>query len=138
MEMCDELGIDPENVSRHHCMSEYLADRKDVELFCLAADLGSKATGEWEKGPFVAGWSAMPGKWADPFNHGVSWLTTKYRLDRGNEKQASAVEETVVFRLGLLQESVLAYLRPGQTARITYSGFGDRSVARASPSPWRR
>jgi DCN1-like protein 1/2 len=31
-------------------------------LFCLAADLGSKATGEWEKAPFVAGWMAMPGK----------------------------------------------------------------------------
>jgi len=41
MELCNELGIDPSS---------------DSVLFCLAADLGSKATGEWEKGPFVQGW----------------------------------------------------------------------------------
>ncbi|KAK1926655.1 Cullin binding-domain-containing protein [Papiliotrema laurentii] len=46
MELCNELDIDPES---------------DVVLFCLAADLGSKTTGEWEKGPFVSGWAKMPG-----------------------------------------------------------------------------
>lgn len=46
MEMCGELGVDPES---------------DPVLFCLAADLGSKTTGEWEKAPFVAGWMAMSG-----------------------------------------------------------------------------
>ena len=38
-------------------------DVQDSVLFCLATDLGSKATGEWEKEPFVQGWAAMPGKW---------------------------------------------------------------------------
>ncbi|GFZ49073.1 Defective in cullin neddylation protein 1 [Saitozyma sp. JCM 24511] len=47
MAMCQELEIDPES---------------DPVLFCLAADLGSKSTGEWEKAPFVSGWSAMPGE----------------------------------------------------------------------------
>ncbi|KAL7423322.1 Scaffold-type E3 ligase [Cryptotrichosporon argae] len=46
MEYCQALDIDPES---------------DSVLFCLAADLGSKTTGEWEKGPFVEGWKAMPG-----------------------------------------------------------------------------
>jgi DCN1-like protein 1/2 len=44
MQLCEELGIDPE---------------ADVVLFCLAADLGSKATGEWEKDPFVKGWLSI-------------------------------------------------------------------------------
>jgi hypothetical protein len=35
---------------------------QDPVLFCLAADLGSKTTGEWEKAPFVSGWSSMPGE----------------------------------------------------------------------------
>ena len=34
-------------------------------LFCLAADLGSKATGEWEKAEWVSGWAAMPGKYVN-------------------------------------------------------------------------
>lgn len=39
--LCEELGIDPS---------------ADVVLFCLAADLGSKAVGEFEKEAFVQGW----------------------------------------------------------------------------------
>ncbi|ORX33517.1 Cullin binding-domain-containing protein [Kockovaella imperatae] len=46
MQLCEELDIDPST---------------DSVLFCLAADLGSKVTGEWEKGPWVSGWSSMPG-----------------------------------------------------------------------------
>ncbi|WVQ97699.1 hypothetical protein IAU59_004813 [Kwoniella sp. CBS 9459] len=46
LEMCQELGIDPGS---------------DSVLFCLAADLGSKVTGEWEKQPFVAGIASYPG-----------------------------------------------------------------------------
>ncbi|ODN96517.1 defective in Cullin neddylation protein 1 [Cryptococcus wingfieldii CBS 7118] len=46
LQLCEELGIDPEN---------------DSVLFCLAADLGSKVTGEWEKAPFVAGIQSYPG-----------------------------------------------------------------------------
>ncbi|KIR60386.1 defective in Cullin neddylation protein 1 [Cryptococcus bacillisporus CA1873] len=46
MELCEELDIDPGT---------------DAVLFCLAADLGSKATGEWEKAPFVAGIASYPG-----------------------------------------------------------------------------
>ncbi|EJT49546.1 hypothetical protein A1Q1_01351 [Trichosporon asahii var. asahii CBS 2479] len=41
MALCSELGIDPSS---------------DSVLFCLASDLGSKATGEWAKEPFVQGW----------------------------------------------------------------------------------
>lgn len=41
MTMCQELEIDPES---------------DSVLFCLAADLGSKALGEFAKEPFVSGW----------------------------------------------------------------------------------
>lgn len=41
MSMCQELDIDPES---------------DSVLFCLAADLGSKALGEFAKEPFVSGW----------------------------------------------------------------------------------
>lgn len=39
--LSEELGIDPSS---------------DIVLFCLAADLGSKAVGEFEKEPFVQGW----------------------------------------------------------------------------------
>ncbi|KAK8846632.1 hypothetical protein IAR55_005719 [Kwoniella newhampshirensis] len=46
MELCEELEVDPSS---------------DPVLFCLAADLGSKVTGEWEKGPFVAGIASYPG-----------------------------------------------------------------------------
>lgn len=46
MQLCEELGIDPSS---------------DSVLFCLAHDLGSKVTGEWEKGSWVSGWAAMPG-----------------------------------------------------------------------------
>ncbi|WVR04315.1 hypothetical protein IAU60_001315 [Kwoniella sp. DSM 27419] len=46
MELCQELDVDPAS---------------DSVLFCLAADLGSQATGEWEKAPFVAGLAAYPG-----------------------------------------------------------------------------
>jgi len=28
-------------------------------MFCLAADLGSKSTGQFEKGPFISGWLAI-------------------------------------------------------------------------------
>lgn len=42
--------------------SPYPLTPQDPVLFCLAADLGSKSTGEWEKAPFVSGWSAMPGE----------------------------------------------------------------------------
>lgn len=44
MNMCQELDIDPES---------------DAVLFCLAADLGSKALGEFAKEPFVSGWLAI-------------------------------------------------------------------------------
>lgn len=44
MQLCNEIDIDPSS---------------DSVLFCLAADLGSKATGEWEKEPFVSGWMAI-------------------------------------------------------------------------------
>nr|XP_019008888.1 defective in Cullin neddylation protein 1 [Kwoniella pini CBS 10737]OCF47669.1 defective in Cullin neddylation protein 1 [Kwoniella pini CBS 10737] len=46
MALCEELGIDPES---------------DSVLFCLATDLGSKVTGEWEKEPFVSGIASYPG-----------------------------------------------------------------------------
>ncbi|OCF42073.1 hypothetical protein I317_04044 [Kwoniella heveanensis CBS 569] len=46
LEICQELDVDPGS---------------DSVLFCLAADLGSKATGEWEKQPFVAGIASYPG-----------------------------------------------------------------------------
>ncbi|OWZ78094.1 defective in Cullin neddylation protein 1 [Cryptococcus neoformans Bt85] len=46
MELCEELDIDPGT---------------DAVLFCLAADLGSRATGEWEKAPFVTGIASYPG-----------------------------------------------------------------------------
>nr|XP_018265886.1 defective in Cullin neddylation protein 1 [Kwoniella dejecticola CBS 10117]OBR88044.1 defective in Cullin neddylation protein 1 [Kwoniella dejecticola CBS 10117] len=46
MALCEELGIDPES---------------DSVLFCLATDLGSKVTGEWEKEPFVKGIASYPG-----------------------------------------------------------------------------
>ncbi|WWD21940.1 hypothetical protein CI109_106428 [Kwoniella shandongensis] len=46
MELCEELDIDPAS---------------DSVLFCLAADLGSKVTGEWEKAPFVSGIASYPG-----------------------------------------------------------------------------
>ncbi|RSH79120.1 Scaffold-type E3 ligase [Apiotrichum porosum] len=44
MALCEELDIDPAS---------------DSVLFCLASDLGSKATGEWEKEPFVQGWLSI-------------------------------------------------------------------------------
>ncbi|WVQ83956.1 hypothetical protein IAT38_006101 [Cryptococcus sp. DSM 104549] len=47
MALCNELDIDPGS---------------DAVLFCLAADLGSQSTGEWEKKPFVDGIVAYPGK----------------------------------------------------------------------------
>ncbi|WVN88785.1 defective in Cullin neddylation protein 1 [Cryptococcus depauperatus CBS 7841] len=46
MELCEALEIDPSS---------------DPVLFCLAADLGSKATGEWAKEPFVTGIASYPG-----------------------------------------------------------------------------
>ncbi|TXT15898.1 hypothetical protein VHUM_00401 [Vanrija humicola] len=44
MRLCGELGIDPSS---------------DPVLFCLAADLGSKVTGEWEREPFIKGWISI-------------------------------------------------------------------------------
>ncbi|WRT65161.1 uncharacterized protein IL334_002104 [Kwoniella shivajii] len=44
--ICEEIGVDPSS---------------DSVLFCLAADLGSKVTGEWEKEPFVKGIASYPG-----------------------------------------------------------------------------
>ncbi|WWD08085.1 hypothetical protein V865_006195 [Kwoniella europaea PYCC6329] len=44
--ICEEIGVDPSS---------------DPVLFCLAADLGSKVTGEWEKEPFVKGIASYPG-----------------------------------------------------------------------------
>ncbi|WWC87297.1 uncharacterized protein L201_002185 [Kwoniella dendrophila CBS 6074] len=44
--ICEELGVDPGS---------------DSVLFCLAADLDSKVTGEWEKEPFVKGLASYPG-----------------------------------------------------------------------------
>jgi DCN1-like protein 1/2 len=64
MEWCTELGIDPSSVCslRVREPSTLADETQDSVLFCLATDLGSKATGEWEKEPFVQGWAAMPGK----------------------------------------------------------------------------
>ncbi|KAK4685586.1 hypothetical protein P7C73_g4561, partial [Tremellales sp. Uapishka_1] len=44
MAFCTELDIDPSS---------------DSVLFCLATDLGSKAIGEWEREPWITGWTAM-------------------------------------------------------------------------------
>ena len=43
-------------------MNADLHSEQDSVLFCLATDLGSKTTGEWEKGAWISGWAAMPGK----------------------------------------------------------------------------
>lgn len=62
MELCQELDIEPESVSLITLRLTASAHAsQDPVLFCLAADLGSKATGEFEKQPFVQGWLKMPG-----------------------------------------------------------------------------
>jgi hypothetical protein len=54
--------------------SKAIPDEQDSVLFCLATDLGSKATGEWEKEPFVQGWAAMPGEYVHPLLSNADWL----------------------------------------------------------------
>lgn len=91
MQWCTELGIDPSTVcplvfwSYLPSYLEAVANEQDSVLFCLATDLGSKATGEWEKEPFVQGWAAMPGEWVPPSilgsvrnaDHDVVWIRLK-------------------------------------------------------------
>jgi hypothetical protein len=63
MKLCEDLSIDPENVSRRREDVAHGADAaQDLVMFCLATDLGSKSLGEWSRDEWIKGWKSISPK----------------------------------------------------------------------------